>query len=106
MAWLGCGGWACFGPNNTKHTLPTHTSITVAFLLLAPKPVPEEAEDAAADPASDKAGTAVSKPGSTMMVAGSPRDLERGPASPMGQVVKSPVRRELPQRRAAAGRSP
>jgi hypothetical protein len=39
-------------------------------------------------------------------IAASPRDLERGPASPMGEVVKSPVRRIQPQRRAAAGGSP
>ncbi len=77
-------------------------TFTVAFLFLAPKPVPE-GED-------DQAGAGIKKPagGSTGTIAASPRDVERGPASPMGEVVKSPIRRASPQpqRRAATASSP
>jgi hypothetical protein len=81
------------------------THITVAFLFLAPKPAPEEAEqlDAAASGKKPAATGAVAPTGT---IAASPRDLERGPASPMGQVVKSPTRRVQPQRRAATALSP
>lgn len=69
---------------------------TAAFLLLAPKPTP--------DPTADDAAKAKSTGGTIAAAAlsSSPRDIERGPASPMGDlVVKSPVRRVQPARRAA-----
>lgn len=88
----------------TKHA-------TVAFLFLAPMPTPGAEEEegkggGAAAGGNGKDWGDKKTNASTIAAAASPRDVERGPASPMGEVVKSPVRRVQPLRRVGSGQSP